>query len=223
MPESSSDSRRASFRSESAPEICCSSRSGFQPRCRRSRSRGTPHGRSAPGGLSGSASGTGRIRRPGRQREGEHPQRVRRQEPVDRETVASEFGVVALLSGIETAVEDNSSGIDGERRGDRECAPVGCGRAVEPDLIGNCHAAAQGRIGQQLHEEIHVAEIAFEAGRGVQQFGVEQVLRPAVGGEVEVSGRRDVEPDPPMSVRVPAAVSFIRTVRSFSAGGIAVG
>lgn len=115
---------------------------------------------------------------PGRQREVEHPQRVGRQEPVDRETVAPELGVVALLSGIETAVQDNPAGIDGKCRGDRECAPVGPGRAVEPDLVGNRHTAAQGRIGQQFHEEGQVAEIAFEAGGGVQRLGVEQILRP---------------------------------------------
>lgn len=92
-----------------------------------------------------------------------------------------------------------------------------------PIRVGDRHPAAQGRIGQQLHEEGHVAEVAFETGRSVQRFGVEEVLRPAVGGEVEVSGRRYVETIRPMSARVPAAVSFTRTVRSFSAGGIAAG
>ena len=133
---------------------------------------------------------------PGGQREVEHPQRVGRQEAAGREAVAPELGVVALLPGIETPVQNDAAGIDGKCRGDRECAPVGPGRAAKSDPVGDRHPAAQGRIGQQLHEEGHVAEVAFETGRSVQRFGVEEVLRPAVGGEVEVPGRRYVETDP---------------------------
>ena len=52
---------------------------------------------------------------PGGQREVEHPQRVGRQEAAGREAVAPELGVVALLPGIETPVQNDAAVADGER------------------------------------------------------------------------------------------------------------
>lgn len=160
---------------------------------------------------------------PGRQREVEHPQRVGRQEPVDRETVAPELGVVALLSGIETAVQDNPAGIDGKCRGDRECAPVGPGRAVEPDLVGNRHTAAQGRIGQQFHEEGQVAEIAFEAAEAFNDSGSSRFCARPSAVKSRCPGDDMSSPNPADVGQGSRCGQVHPDVRSFSAGGIAAG
>ena len=79
-------------------------------RCRRSRDRGTPHGRSAPGGSPGSGLRTGRIRRPGRSARG-------RASPASRTAGSGRPG------SCRTGTRRRSS-----PAGDRDARPERCGR-----------------------------------------------------------------------------------------------
>lgn len=133
------------------------------------------------------------ARAAGLQGQVDDPQRIGREETVEREAVGPDRGVVTLFAGVEPPLHGKFTAVGRECRSRRERPPVRPGGAAEPDQGRNRHAPPQGRVGEQRLEERKVPEVALEAGRRLHPVGVEQVFRRGVGLEVEVSGRRDFQ------------------------------
>lgn len=195
VPETDSSSRSASSRSEIRPErrwLSSSASSSMPPKSRPPNSARPICARRL-------------VRVPGQQRvearaaglqgQVDDPQRIGREETVEREAVGPDRGVVTLFAGVEPPLHGKFAAVGRECRSRRERPPVRPGGAAEPDQGRNRHAPPQGRVGEQRLEERKVPEVALEAGRRLHPVGVEQVFRRGVGLEVEV----------PRATRFPAA------------------
>lgn len=193
VPETDSSSRSASSRSEIRPErrwLSSSASSSMPPKSRppnSARADLRPEARPGPGQQRVEA------RAAGLQGQVDDPQRIGREETVEREAVGPDRGVVTLFAGVEPPLHGKFAAVGRECRSRRERPPVRPGGAAEPDQGRNRHAPPQGRVGEQRLEERKVPEVALEAGRRLHPVGVEQVFRRGVGLEVEVSGRRDFQ------------------------------
>ena len=104
------------------------------------------------------------ARAAGLQGQVDDPQRIGREETVEREAVGPDRGVVTLFAGVEPPLHGKFAAVGRECRSRRERPPVRPGGAAEPDQGRNRHAPPQDRVGEQRLEERKVPEVALEAG-----------------------------------------------------------
>ena len=104
------------------------------------------------------------ARAAGLQGQVDDPQRIGREETVEREAVGPDRGVVTLFAGVEPPLHGKFAAVGRECRSRRERPPVRPGGAAEPDQGRNRHAPPQDRVGEQRLEERKFPEVALEAG-----------------------------------------------------------
>ena len=133
----------------------------------------------------------------GREKQVEHAERVGREEGPEREAVAAQQGVVTLRPTVIASVEEQPPRPCRQRRRAIVSRTVGPDPAPQADTSGNCHAAAQRRVGQQRQQRIQVIEITPEAEVGRQTPGIGQVAHRTVRLHRGQPGRRDAQRQPP--------------------------
>ena len=133
----------------------------------------------------------------GREKQVEHAERVGREEGPEREAVAAQQGVVTLRPAVVASVEKQPPLPGRQRRRAIVSRTVSPDPALQPDPAGDCHAAAQRRVGQQRQQRIQVVEITPEAEVGRQTPGIGQVTHRTVRLYRSQPGRRDAQRQPP--------------------------